>query len=548
METRKEQPTQLAGRIELAVALAATLASVWLHWIFLRHAGGLWRDEAGGVGVATLRSLGEMWQMLPHGGFPVFFPMLVRAWTALGLGDDSGLRLLGFLIGLSVLAALWSNARIMGYRIPLLALGLLGTNVTVVRAGDSLRAYGCGSLFAMLSLGLIWSLMRTPNWKKYLVASLVGVVSVQCLYQNAFLLLAVCGSAAFVCLLRQRRRSALIVLAAGLPAALSLVPYIEPVRQSQSWWILSQAAVDGKTVWNNLSSALATPEDWETCIWIGFFLLTLAAGVVALLKRKADAGITENDLTLFAATACVAGCLAFFIFIWLAQLNAAWHFVPLITFVAACMDAAMSHWLQRHRIPLILLVGLLICILFPGKAEVVKCRMTNLDLIASQLQKHAAPDDFIIVYPWYFGVSFGRYYQGQTPWTTLPALSDHRFHRYDLMKEKMQATAPIEPLRAHAVATLASGHRLWLVGGLPGPPPGETRVPELPPAPNGPSGWFEASYGYVWARQLAQSLVTNAGEIELVSVPSATEIDSDEDPKLFVVAGWRSPTPTAAPN
>ena len=35
----------------------------------------------------------------------------------------------------------------------------------------------------------------------------------------------------------------------------------------------------------------------------------------------------------------------------------------------------------------------------------LECRQTNVDLVAARLLKEAAPNDYIIVNPWYFGVS-----------------------------------------------------------------------------------------------------------------------------------------------
>ena len=549
MIPRKKQSSRFFTKIELAVGLDATLVAVWLHFIFLRHAGALWRDEAGGVQVATLPGIGEMWRMLPHGGFPAGFPMIVRIWTAVGFGDDSGLRLLGFLIGLSVLAALWWNAWIMGRGIPLLSLGLLAANITLVSAGDSLRAYGCGSFFMLLSLGLVWTLMRLPDWKRFLAASLAGILSVQCLYQNAFLLLAVCGSAAWVCLRRGQWRTSLVVLAAGLPAALSLVPYIKPVRQAQDWWIISKIGLDPSIVWENLSSALATPLEWQKWVWIGMFLLVVGAGIASLLKKTTATDIAENDLTLFAATACVAGSAAFFVFLWLAQLpTQPWQYLALITFVAACVDATLADWLKRHHVLPIIFVGVMVCMPLPRTIELAKYRQTNIDVIAAQLQKSAATNDLIIVYPWYCGVTFGRYYHGQTPWITLPDLADHRFHRYDLLKEKLRATEPIKPVLDRAAATLASGHHLWIVGELPPPQPGETRAPDLPPAPNNTYGWFDAPYSYVWGLQLRQSLATNADQVEPVPVASPTRVNPFENLPLTVVAGWRSKPSSTVPN
>ena len=74
--------------------------------------------------------------------------------------------------------------------------------------------------------------------------------------------------------------------------------------------------------------------------------------------------------------------------------------------------------------------------------RLAKYRQTNIDLIAAQLREQAGPNDLILVYPWYCGITFNRYYHGAAPWTTLPALSDPRIHRYDLLKEKLAARRP----------------------------------------------------------------------------------------------------------
>ena len=46
-------------RAEWALAILATLLLVFLHAVFFTHAGGLWRDEANTIGVATLPKFGE---------------------------------------------------------------------------------------------------------------------------------------------------------------------------------------------------------------------------------------------------------------------------------------------------------------------------------------------------------------------------------------------------------------------------------------------------------------------------------------------------------
>ena len=92
---------------EVVAALVLSLVALGLHIIFLNRAGGLWRDEVNTVNLAGHSSLGAM----VRDSFPVLMPLLVHGWTAVGLGDsDLGLRALGMLIGLGLLAALWVSA------------------------------------------------------------------------------------------------------------------------------------------------------------------------------------------------------------------------------------------------------------------------------------------------------------------------------------------------------------------------------------------------------------------------------------------------------
>ena len=165
-------------------------------------------------------------------------------------------------------------------------------------------------------------------------------------------------------------------------------------------------------------------------------------------------------------------------------------------------------------------------------------RQTNIDQIAGRLHAHAGPEDFVIVYPWYCGVTFQYYYHGQTPWTTLPALADHRLHRYDLLAEKLAASAPIQDVLDRALRTVASGHVLWIVGRLPSPAPDETEPPTLPPAPSAPTGWFDEPYTYVWGRQLDHFLQSRLGRLTPVLVAPHANVLSYEDSALFRAGGF----------
>ena len=532
--------SQWLTRLEWGVCLGATLAAIGLHLIYLTHAGGLWRDETISVRLATSSTAGEMWRMLVYESFPVLFPATLRCWWAVGLGGtDFAFRCLGFLIALALLGAVWLNARVLRSSLPLVSLGLLAGNLTLVRWGDSLRAYGLGCALILLTLALVWSLMRAPSAERFLAATLAAVLSVQCLYQNAFLLFAICIAGCFVCFRRKQDRTALLLIAVGAAAAASLLPYIGLIIRSQRSFIVARTGFRGALVWSNLFDALGTPMGWPALVWVGLCVLASVRGLWFVRRSLEQKPIRTKDVPLFGALILTLGLLTFFLFIAIARLpTQPWYWLPPMVLAAVCIDAVLGTWLEAYRgwrLALVILMAFVPLITGVGLA---KQRQTNIDLIAARLRKEAKPNDLILVHPWYCGVTFNRYYQGPTPWITLPALSDFRVARYDLLKEKLAATAPIKDVLDRMAQTLAAGNRLWIVGGLPAPGPNETEPPDLPPAPGGPQGWFDVPYSYVWGRQADYFIAAHGGHIEAVPTGSDNAVSIYEKASLSVVNGW----------
>ena len=530
-----------AGRIELAICLAATLVGAGLQVVYFAHAGALWRDEAGGVQLATLPAFSETWRMLAHDGFPVFFPALIRAWSALGLGaSDVSLRILGLVIGFGMLGAMWLNGRIMGFRRPFVCLGLLAANATFVTYGDSLRAYGCGSLFILITLGLVWKLLRQPGRATFLLAALAAILSVQTLFQNAFLVLAICCAGLAVCARQRQWKTAGLVLGVGLAAGVSLMPYLPLIIESQSWWLLQKVGFDFARVWERMTLAIGCLMDWTIWVWVGLVLITLGAGLAALREPAQKTGIGRQDLPLYGAAALAAGIAGFLIFIRISQLpTELWYYLPLMVFAAAAMDGALANWFRRFQFWLAAFVVLMIFLLFPTALQFAGYRQTNVDLIAAELQQRAKPGDFIVVFTCHCGVTFNRYYKGQIPWTTFPELSDHRFHRFDLLKEK--EAAPSKPELERAAQTLKSGHTLWLVIESPFESPGNTEPPGPPPAPwpDIPLGWQVGPYSQAWKEQLEYLVTAHAEQIEEISVKPEIPINLFEKLSFIRASGWR---------
>jgi hypothetical protein len=160
-----------------------------------------------------------------------------------------------------------------------------------------------------------------------------------------------------------------------------------------------------------------------------------------------------------------------------------------------------------------------------------------------------------VIFPWQCGITFERYYKGRTPWTTLPALGDHRFHRYDLLKEKMRVIHPIKPELERVAQTLASGHTLWLVIQTSDAIPAQqTEPPDLPPAPipNSRWPWWEGYYTRAWKQQLEYLVATRAGQVEYFLIKPGIQVNGYENLSLIRASGWREkteaqPGPAASP-
>jgi hypothetical protein len=531
---------QLWRKLDWGVCLAATAAALTLHVVFLTHAGPLWRDEANGVGLATFFSLPEMWRMLAYDSFPALFPMVLRCWSACGLGgSDLALRCLGFGIGISLLAALWLNARVLRGRLPLVSLGLLASNLTLVRDGDWLRGYGLGCVLILLSLAATWRLMKAPSPARFLVAMLAAALSVQCLFQNSFLVLTICLAGCFVCFRCNQTRTALLVLGSGAAAAVSLLPYLGHLSFSQHWRIVQQTGVSASAAGASLAGALGEPMGWQAAVWIPLILFAGVRGLIELGGAERRRRVGVEDLALFGGLIVAMGVPVFVVCILMAKLaTQPWYWLPPMVVSAVCIDAALGDWLDRFRPWRLALVGLMVFVPLGQGIGLACYRQTTIDAIASRLREEAKPHDLVLVYPWYFGITFNRYYHGAAPWTTVPALSDNRIHRYDLLKEKLAAPNPIKPLLDQVAQAVEGGNRVWIVGDLPKPQAGETVPPDLPPAPGGSVGWYDVPYSYVWGRQLDYFLVSHGYQAQPVPLTIRQAVNPYEEASLSVVKGF----------
>src|SRR5262249_34411207 len=247
---------------------------------------------------------------------------------------DPGLRVLGLYVGLFLLLTLWFASWTMRKGPPLLAVTLAGLNVMVIRAGDSLRGYGLGSALAVFALALIWRLTCRPSLAAFCFALAAAVLSVQLLYQNAFLLFAACCGGFVLCAVERRWRDTLPIFAVGAAAAVSLLPYI-PLLARAHWYIIYKVGFRFSYGWKQLSETTGSPLPLFTWVWVALWIGGLAATISVLFWRRDRLPEHVRGLILFAGTSLVLGAAGYALFLKLVALPThPWHYVPLMGFSA----------------------------------------------------------------------------------------------------------------------------------------------------------------------------------------------------------------------
>jgi hypothetical protein len=213
------------------------------------------------------------------------------------------------------------------------------------------------------------------------------------------------------------------------------------------------------------------------------------------------------------------------------------YFLPVMVVIAMFLDVAFSSFNILNVVRIILAIIITI-ISFNACRQSVQVRQTNIDIIASKLEKLADKDDIIVINPWYFAVSFQRYYHGTAPFTTLPPIEDYKIHRYDLIKAKMASVDPIEPVLSEISKTLKSGGSVWLVGFVRGLPEDYSPQP-LPPAPNSPYGWSETVYTTSWEQQFVYFILSHHGQGSVLPPVTDKPLNLFENCSITIVRGWQ---------
>ena len=550
VEHDDREPKDLLSQIRrIEVLFAGALSGIVAFLLVYRasQVGALWRDEVATIGVATMPSLSQLWSSLPHECCPVLPYIALRAWTGapwLG-GGDLSLRVLAALIGLGVLAVFWLNRKGLGYTVPIFSLVLFGLNPTVLQWWITIRGYPLGILFILLAFGLIWKVVTSPSKGRVVLAAVAAIASVQCLYQNALFLFAICAGASFVCIRNRRWNRMLLVLGIGAISALSLLPYWATIARAREVLIVMQEPYPWSYILDRLSFSFSSRYGSMGWAWVVGSAVCVATCSYCIVRKRTDPKDQETaDLCLF--NLAVMGISAILLVVFLKSTGLhpnTWHYITLMGILAVSIDIGVEQASStvRRRAGRLVVASALAAVNLPITWQIVPARLTNLDVIASTVAEQASDEDLIVLNPYWYGITFQQYYQGRAKWMTIPPMEDLEINRFDLLREKMSEENPLQPVWDEIETTLRSGNRLWLIGDVYSPPAGELpRV--LPPAPTERAEGLFQPYSYSWSVQLGHFLNTHVpgGQVVHMEVMDrASFIPGLEIPVLRVGEGWR---------
>ncbi len=524
-------------RVEWALAIVLTAVSLFLLITRFTHAGPLWRDECAVINLARMPTIADITRNFQHEAFPVPFPILVREYTNIFGDSDATLRVFGLLGGIGVLAALWLSSLLVFRGAPIISVAFLGLNATFVTWGTTLRGYGLGSALIILAVGMFASVLVKFSVARVIVCALISLAAVQCLVHNLALVCVLGGAATLVSVGRHDFRRLIVFLGIVGVCAASFLFYLN--GYSSSWSEIVEFPVTFQLIWRQFNFALGNPNPAVAWLWHIAFLGVFVTAARQLWRSRKDAA-ADNAVLAFIFVSAIAGLVIYYEFLQtLSYLTRSWYFLALLSFLAITIDSAAAILRDKTSIRVgrivLALVGLAI-LPFNAWPKILE-RQTNIDIVADQITQSARPTDLIVIAPWQYGISFQRYYRGSTPSITLPVISDLRVHRYDLFREKMTSPEPIQDVLDRVQATLSTGNRVWLVGGIKLPQQGET-ARTLPPLSVTSAGGDNVAYSETWRAQLGAFVRQHAQHGQAVSLPSRGAVNQFENVPLVLADGW----------
>ncbi len=338
-------------RSEFGLCVAVTICVLACHFAFFQHRGGLWRDEVQIVNLGVSPTYADFWKDLAIDTFPALWPATVKCWSLVAGSPDGSLRILGLLVGLAIVGCVWIAAWQLGRGFPILALVLFALCPTVIRYGDTLRGYGLGLVFLLLMYAQVWKAASEPSVRHFVLGLITALLAVHAMYFNAVVLLALGAASAAIGLRRRTWRPVLAVAAIGLLAAVSLLPYADPLARQKRWHDIIGYDVSASFIAQKISESMNTAGAFAVWVWLGVAVLAVAAAIYTAVRMAFGRGNGRYDAGLYAGSVIIAGSAGYAAFIFATrQPTNIWYYMPLMAFLAVSFDAVFESRALAHPI------------------------------------------------------------------------------------------------------------------------------------------------------------------------------------------------------
>lgn len=536
----KSNPASRASRIELWIALALTALLIVLHLLLLSNRGPLWRDEISSLALAHAPSWQKFWSGLALDPLPALFPVLLRGWATLVGDSDFPLRILGCLIGLACVAAFWLNARLVDRQTPLLSLGLLGLSPTLLIWGDSLRGYGLGVFWIVISFALFWRLIRRPSGWVFAATTAAATLSVQSLYINSLLIFSCASAAAIVAATRRQWSRSILSLGAGALAAFSLLPYLPLFRATAEWAALGRVDFSLANSFHILGDALLGPRNFLLWEWLVLIAAAIVLAGFSAFRENREPTEPASAARVYALIAASGGLLCTMTFFRVVGWGTnVWYYLPMLAVAAVALDtildgrtviAQMSA--LRSGVTLVILALTLSLSL-----RATQIRATNIDRSADLIARQAVEGDLVVIWPGSDATTFQRYLRRPLHWIAVPMMPHFPIEPGDDLLVPFRDPNSLEPVREQIRETLRGGHRVWLESSWPlvlpdGP---VRRVIPWSKSSQGSLGYFLRGWGFI----LADDLRRHAEHPQLAEAIDDQPVSGYEKSAVSIFAGWK---------
>jgi hypothetical protein len=552
---------RFARMFEWCVAGLLTVSWVVFHVRFFLHAGGLWRDEVNSVDLCNSTRISDIVNNLQYDSFPLLWHLILRVWIRSGIGStDQGIRLLGLLTGLAILATVWSNARRFRLPTPIAMLTLLGFTSAVLCYGDSIRAYGLGILTALLTLGFMWDVVTRPSAPRVALALVAALASVQILFYNSVILFAICCGAAAVALRHRKFKRVLLIGSIGLVCTVSMAPYHVLLARSAgyrntllhepslSWLISKFVEAVGYDSMNPIIRNTYNDRMWAAAIFAALVLGILALFGVGGNRSASPApgdppnfagsGDFRMDALTYHLTVLLVGVVGYWAFLFsLSYVMHPWYYLALLALVAACVDGLLSS-AQAPVVRIFICLGAIYFCAVTAEPDWYNAglRKTNIDLICNRLSRIENRGDLVLISPFFYGITFQRYDRGPAKFVAVPGIDFLAYCKLDLLNKSIQDPGAMTPILGEMAETLRSGHAVYLVGDYFKPNYDQTPPPTVGTAPNPVLEW-NAGPLFNWPEEIADLAGHHAKSTRELDVP-LQGISGYERPGVRVVTGW----------